>query len=212
METYLNWKSVCRSSKRFVHSPCIILCCSFDSMWGITLAIVVISVVMLGPLAAVWILYGCSSVAKRVASPILLWEVLSVVLYWVALGRPMAIVACTHYCWFMPVCQPRARGPKLAGSWDRKSKGRKSLVEWFKMLLQAWFQRENVWSYRCWLGCEKPALLSGAACLLMEDCWLRDWPHLRQCSDAGQLLLALKGLCHWLNWSLVPLWLLSSWP
>ena len=89
---YLNWKPACRSAERSINSPCIIFCCSFSGTLGITLAIIVISVVMLDPLAAVWILYGQVPVVRRVASPILPWEVLSLVLYWVAWGRPWQLL------------------------------------------------------------------------------------------------------------------------
>ena len=68
---------------------------------------------------------------------------------------------------FIPACWPRARGSKLAGNWVRKSEGRKGLAEWFKVLLWAWSQRDNAWSYRPCLGCEEPASLSEAVCLLM---------------------------------------------
>ena len=57
--------------------------------------------------------------------------------------------------------------------------------------------------------------LVGALCCCVElsahwcgSCWLRDWPHLRQCFVVEEVELALEGQCHWLDWSLVLLWLL----
>ena len=72
IEVYLNWKFAWRSSERSINSPCIILCCSFSSTLGITLAMVTISVAMQGALEAVCEPYGRGPMVVRVANPALL--------------------------------------------------------------------------------------------------------------------------------------------
>ena len=116
-----------------------------------------------------------------------------------ALGRPMVIVAC-WCCWSsIPACWPRVRGSKLAGNWGRKSKGRKGLAEWLKVLMWAWSQRENAWSCRFWLGCEKPALLSGAACQCMWRLLVEGLASPKSVLWCRWTATSQRGLCCWLN-------------
>ena len=65
------------------------------------------------------------------------------VLCWVALGTHVTIEAYGCCCLLRARHWPRAGVPRLDGNQVKKPKGRKGLLEWFKMLLRVWSWKEG---------------------------------------------------------------------